>query len=293
MKRLFFTLALCMAFVGLAQAQLSQGETYSTKIITGNRPTAGDWGLYMGISYSGTKDILNSWWTQGEEAFGLPLINLKYYITDRTELRVGVQYNGHSSTTDGTFTIDYDDEYYWMLAEDEHLGTRSIPNFEKESTRRFRLTPGVAYHFSPRNVLDVYVGANIPIGIDAEATTHETEEYELLTNEATGNHSLHKLDVKHNSSYSSFVIGIGAYIGLQTFVADLPLAVGLEYGLTGMLRTNDKTYHVDTDGEGNAQSYYTTGRDGFGWLQYDKLSNSSKYLGSDLRLTITYFFNNK
>ena len=281
---------MCMAFVGLAQAQLSQGETYSTKIVTGNRPTSGDWGLYLGASYSGTMDFLNTLWTQGEDAYGLPLINLKYYLTDRTELRVGLQYNGRSSTTDGTFTVDYDELFPWL--EDENLGTRNIPVLDKESTRKFRLSPGVAYHFSPTNVLDVYVGAEIPFGIDSRATTYETEDYELVTNDATGKHSLHKIDVKENTSYGSFVIGLGAFIGLQAFVADLPLAIGLEYGLTGMLRTNDKTYHVDTDPEGNVQTYYTTGH-GYGWQEYNEVSNSSKYMGSDLRLTLTYFFNNK
>jgi len=123
MKRFFITLALCMAFVGLAQAQLSQGETYSSKIITGNRPESGDWGLYFGPSYSEVIDYINTWGSQTESAIGLPLINLKYYASDRAELRIGLQYNGHTSKTDGTFTVNYDDVYPFY---EEDFGSRDI-----------------------------------------------------------------------------------------------------------------------------------------------------------------------
>ena len=279
-------MALCLAFVGFAQAQLSQGETYSTKIVTGNRPTMGDWGLYFGPSYAEVVDFIESAWTQGEVAFGLPLINLKYYFSDRIEMRMGVQYNGHKSSMDGSYTKDFDEVYSFT---DEHFGTRTIKELDKSFTRRFRLAPGVAYHFSPKNVLDVYVGATIPFGTDSESSTYESENYQLLTAE-NGTHTLQKIDSKNNMSYSSFVIGIGGFIGLQAFVADLPVALGFEYGLTGMLRTNDKAYHVTTDASGNTQSYYTT--DGSS-QHFDSVSNSSKYMGSDLRFTITYFFNNK
>lgn len=286
MKRLFFTMALCLAFVGFAQAQLSQGETYSTKIVTGNRPTMGDWGLYFGPSYAEIVDFVESAWTQGEKAYGLPLINLKYYLSDRLEMRMGLQYNGHKSTMNGNFTRDYDEIYSF---EDEHFGTRTLMESEKSYTRRFRLSPGIVYHFSPKNVLDVYVGATIPFGTDTDGYLSESEDYLMLTSES-GSHTLQKIDSKNNMTYSSFVIGVGGFIGLQAFVADLPVALGFEYGLTGMLRTNDKTYHVTTDSSGNTQSYYTT--DGSS-IHFDSVSTSSKYMGSDLRFTVTYFFNNK
>jgi len=86
------------------------------------------------------------------------------------------------------------------------------------------------------------------------------------------------------------VIGIGSFIGLQAFVADLPLSLGFEYGLTGILRTNDKWYHVVTDGSGNTQSYYTTSSE---VEHFNELNAKSKYMGSDFRFTISYYFNNK
>ena len=287
MKKFFITMALCLAFVGLAQAQLSQGQTYSTKIVTGNRPGAGDWGLYFGPSYSEIADLVDTWNSQDEKAFGLPLINLKYYLSNRMELRFGLLYNGHTTNASGNYDVDFDDIYSYY---DENFGTRNIPLTDKYYTRRFRVSPGIAYHFSPKNILDVYVGASLPIGVDAMNSVYETENYQVVTNDATGTHSLQKYEVKDNYNYNSFTIGLGAFIGLQAFVADLPLSLGFEYGLTGMLRTNDKWYHEVADGYGNSQSYYTMDGD---YLHFDQLTNKSKYMGTDFRFTISYYFNNK
>ena len=205
MKRVFITMALCLAFVGLAQAQLSQGQTYSTKIVTGNRPVAGDWGLYFGPSYSEIADLVETWGSQDEKAFGLPLINLKYYLSDRTEMRFGIQYNGHTTNASGNYNVNFDEIYDYY---EEDFGTRNIPLTDKYYTRRFRVSPGIAYHFSPKNILDVYVGATIPVGVDAMNSVYETENYQVVTNDATGAHSLQKYDVKDNYNYNSFTIGL-------------------------------------------------------------------------------------
>ena len=277
MKKVLLTLAVCLSFVGFAQAQLSEGETFKSTIVTGNRPEAGDWGLYFGPSFMEMKDLVNTM-TSGGKAYGMPLINLKYYATDNLEIRAGIQYNGRTDKLNG----DYDQEYW--NGEDEVIKT--IPVTDNYSNRRFRFSPGVAYHFSPKNILDVYVGGAIPVGVDAQESVFESERY-LLDGDR-----LIKVDNIDNASYTSFVAGISGFIGLQAFVADLPLAIGFEYGLTGMMRTGDKVYHVQTDYEGNLQKFYTASGD-YAGTQYNKLDCKSKYMGSDVRLTITYFFNNK
>lgn len=272
MKKVFITMALCMAFVGLAQAQLSEGETYSSVIVTGNRPQSGDWGLFVGPSFSEIKDIIDS----GTDFSGFPLINLKYYATNNIEIRAGLQYAGKTTKTKGNF-----DEVFYV---DDDEVIKNIPMTEKYFDRMFRLTPGIAYHFSSKNILDVYVGAAIPFGIDAQKSTNELNEYLNIEDH------LVSMNYKNNTSYNSFVIGFNAFIGLQAFVADLPLSIGLEYGLSGMLRTNDQIYHEVTDHEGNLQEYYT---DSNHMMEFTKLDCSSKYMKNDVRLTITYYFNNK
>lgn len=279
MKKVFLTLAVCLSFIGIAQAQLSEGETFKSTIVTGNRPEAGDWGLYIGPSLMEFQDLINTM-TSGGKAVGLPLINLKYYATDNLEIRAGLQYNGRTNKLSG----NYDQE---LMPINEVEIIKEIPVTEESSYRRFRVSPGVAYHFSPKNILDVYVGGAIPIGVDAQGTVNETEYYVLGDNQ-----QYKKLERIDNSNYNSFVAGISGFIGLQAFVADLPLAIGFEYGLTGMLRTGDKVYHVQTDYEGNAQKFYTRTHDNYG-THFNQLDCKSKYMGTDLRLTLTYFFNNK
>ncbi|MBR5377797.1 MAG: hypothetical protein IK135_01615 [Bacteroidales bacterium] len=272
MKKVFITMALCMAFVGLAQAQLSEGETYASRIVTGNRPQAGDWGLYFGPSLSEVKDLLDS----EIQVSGFPLINLKYYATDNLEIRAGIQYAGKTTKAQG----NYNEEYY---LDDEEI-VKSIPLTDNFYSRAFRVSPGIAYHFSPKNILDVYVGAAIPVGVDAQKSVYETQDYMYEDeNLVSRNH-------KNNSYYNSFVLGLNAFIGLQAFVADLPLSIGFEYGLSGMLRTNNQVYHEVTDYDGNLQQYYT-GPDQY--QHFTKLDCSSKYMNNDVRLTITYYFNNK
>lgn len=272
MKKSILTLALCMAFVGLAQAQLSEGETYASTIVTGNRPQAGDWGIYFGPSLSEVMDLIDS----KTDVFGFPLINLKYYAGDKLEIRAGIQYGGTTTKTNGK----YNEEYYL----DDNEVIKSIPLTDNFYSRKFRITPGIAYHFSPKNILDVYVGAALPIGVDAEKEVYETDIY-IYANE-----SLIRQAQKNNSTYNSFVLGLNAFIGLQAFVADLPLSLGFEYGLSGMLRTSDKVYREVTDYDGNIQQYYTTSGQS---EHFTNLDCSSKYMNNDIRFTITYYFNNK
>ena len=144
--------------------------------------------------------------------------------------------------------------------------------FEKQHEAYYRLTPGIAYHFSSNNILDVYVGAQLPFGLS-------TDNY------------IYKYDDKNNGTTkrTSFEIGLGAFIGLQCFVADLPVAVGLEYGFSGVKYFGQKDKHIILDQDGNEQTFYTNPDDP--QQAYTKLKSTRGYFGSDLRVTISYFFN--
>lgn len=275
MKKTLLIIAICLAFSGVMQAQLSEGETFKSTIVTGNRPQQGDWGLYFGPSFAEMRDLVETM-TSDNEAYGMPLINLKYYATDNLELRAGIQYNGNTTKLNGK-----QDEEIWI---DENETIMTYPVTNNYYNRRFRVSPGIAYHFSPKNILDVYVGASLPIGVDAQENVYETKHFNEVEEAA--------VDFINNSAYNSFVVGASCFIGLQAFVADLPLAIGFEYGLTGMLRTNQQVFHKLTDYEGNLQTFYTLANDYYS-EPYSDLNCKTKYMGSDVRLTITYFFNNK
>lgn len=258
MKKLL-TLVACLAFAGAMQAQsvLTQGNPYASNMKTGNRPGSGDWGLYIGPSYSEITDLVSCFGKFGgiDIVRGLPLLNVKYYTTDHFELRGGLQYYKLGYRSNGT-----------------ELLTNAEQTF-KESEWFFRIIPGCAYHFSSKNVLDVYAGAALPIGFEGQTYKDETP---TLVN---------------NTYRKSFCVGLEAFVGLQAFVADLPLSIGLEYGFGGMFHTGEKIKCEATDMNGAVQTTYS---DLAGNLNYkDDFKANSGIFGSDFRFTITYYFNNK
>ena len=76
-------------------------------------------------------------------------------------------------------------------------------------------------------------------------------------------------------SASQFKFGLGAFIGLQAYVCNLPLAVGLEYGISTM-------YNTVSDG-----TITSNGMTIEGVTDYD---HKKWTLGNQARFTITYFF---
>lgn len=246
---------LILLFIGSApiMAQISEGEPYSRTIRTGNRPGLGDWGIFIGPSFSEISNMIDndiSW-------SGFPLVNIKYYHSDELEIRCGIQMSRNTYKESGELYIDESE-------------TEDV--FMKEAEQFYRLTPGIAYHFSSKNLLDVYLGASLPLGVsgDKYITTIDGDNY-------------------GTQKRTSFEIGFGAYIGLQCFVADLPVAIGLEYGITGYKYLGQKYKNITVDEDGAEQIYYTsTPYDDYN--QYSKLNRSHGYISSDVRFTISYFF---
>lgn len=145
MKKTSLLLVALLA-VSTAFAQISTGEPHSSVIPrTGNRPQAGDFGMYLGASVTQVIDLvkLNKNPSFGARAFwALPAINLKYYFTDNFEGRIGFQF---SCLNENTKVKDNNDDGTW----DKNV----------RDVNYTRFLPGVAYHFNTNNILDVYLGA--------------------------------------------------------------------------------------------------------------------------------------
>lgn len=252
MKKLVITaLAFCMGLVA-ANAQITTGESSAQVVRTGNRAEAGDFGLYLGGTSTMFKyliydqnDAITGATTEGQlEA--LPLINFKYMLTDKFEARLGLEWwtisiaaksNGEGAT--GT----------WL--------TKGKDRF----TNKY-LYPGVAYHFSNSNILDVYVGAELPIGWETTSVTYYADY--------TGNES----DRDRKTKANDFNVGLGGFIGLQAYVANLPVAVGVEYGISSM-----KTLSSSKTITEEKQQYKPT-----------QTTYNEWKVGQQVRLTLTYFF---
>lgn len=260
-KLFFSVLCVCMSCT-FASAQISTGESTAHVIKTGNRPEAGDFGIFIGPSFSEIMDMIDS----KIKVRGVPLVNFKYYSTSQLEWRLGLQFYKTSEKLKGDLMED----------------AGSVTNKKMESYNR--ITPGVAYHFSSRNILDVYVGASLPFGWDR--------------NRQIGESKYNGVKELNNVTRGSFVIGAGGFIGLQAFVADLPFSIGLEYGFSGLLHTGLKNKHEVQSGD-EKQTYYTpSDKDmikdfGDEGSRYDKLHAKKGEFGSDVRITFSYYFKKK
>ena len=153
-----------LLFIGSAplMAQISEGEPYSRTIRTGNRPGSGDWGIFIGPSLSEISNMLDRDITWS----GFPLVNVKNYLNDNLEIRCGIQLSRVSYKESGDLLVD-DVDYTSIMKVKEEF---------------YRLTPGIAYHFSSKNLLDVYVGATLPFGVSKDKYISTKQRIKRTTN---------------------------------------------------------------------------------------------------------------
>lgn len=253
-KSLLIAVVLCVCAVSQAFGQISNGSPTARTIKTGNRPGEGDWGLYVGLSMDQIKDLKSREITWK----GIPILNFKYFTSDNLELRLGFLGNSRSVKVKG--------DLYTELFEE------TKDNSLKEKEGEYCFYPGLAYHFAPTNILDVYVGCDIPLGYNYDK-------------------SIYIFDGKNRGTQkrSSFEIGFEGFVGLQCFIADLPLALGVEYGFGWMRYFGQKYKNIITDEDDNEQTFYTTDKDSDDF--YKSLKSSRGEFGSEIRFTVSYYFN--
>lgn len=255
MKKLFLIMALSLGLVTVADAQISTGETSSKVIRTGNRAQAGNFGIYLGA----TSEIFKNIGASGTEFSAIPLINLKYMKTDQLEYRLGFEWYD-KYTSENTFSGE-DDE---------------IKHSVTSSESKFMFYPGVAYHFSPKNLLDVYVGAEVPIGF---GTLGNHTFVDGLEGEDAEN-----VETRSGHTAKVFRMGAGAFIGLQAYIANLPIALGVEYGVSTL-------YNHYYQGTFEKDGYFLSEIDA---KSIDTQRSATKWkLGNQVRVTLSYYFSLK
>ncbi|HIZ86651.1 MAG TPA: hypothetical protein IAC03_00595 [Candidatus Coprenecus pullistercoris] len=265
-----------MGFVSVpAYAQISTGEPSSKVIRTGNRAEAGDFGLYLGLTSTMVGD-----WINGETRLeALPLINFKYMMTDHAEWRLGLELYKTSSRSVGELNEVIENTSYLL------------PSTSNSSTSNAMLYPGFAWHFSSKNILDVYVGAEMPLGWDSSTEYFESGVLEPHENAGgVEQPGLMKIISSEKITKRSFVIGIGAFIGLQAYIADLPLALGVELGVSSRFDTGLKYKHTTTQTGSDTQTWYTSALNAEDLQQYKNLNARTGEITGQARLTLTYYF---
>lgn len=255
-KKIIMILVLMCAFSAASFAQLTTGEPSAKKIRTGNRPEAGDFGLFVGVSVN---DFYQA--VQYGSLVPMPIVNLKYYATDHIEVRASIDAYAYNEKAFGKIKTTGDEK--------KKLGAR-------EANGQFLLVPGVAYHFGNMNILDVYAGAELPLGWTGYKVKNVDESSDMLA----------------VASKNAFTIGVGAFIGLQAFIANLPIAIGVEYGLSSQFDLGLR-YKNKVTSAGNTQVSYKLDDTLAGVptsQEFTNLKARRGNLGQQVRLTFSYYF---
>jgi hypothetical protein len=258
MRKLIILFSLVLLCSESMFSQLTTRSNDASEIRCGTRPLAGDYAVFFGPSLANINEMRD----ENISNRGLPYMNLKYYSTDRLELRLGVQVHKTRTKIEGDL-----------------VKLTNGTTLDRDMSSIFRLMPGFAYHFAPQNLLDVYTGLEFPFGTERYASENRYEY-------SNGDYNYYKI------TKGTFVVGYNFFFGAQAFIADLPFAVGFEYGIMG-LKHMGLSYKNETESKvgstKTSQTFYTTSTSSSS-TQYKKLSYKSSEVGGDVRLTVTYFF---
>merc|ERR1711935_833639 len=103
-------------------------------------------------------------------------------------------------------------------------------------------------HFTNENIFDVYVGGEALLGLGRDRAVSE-ETY--VNNDI----------VNTSSSTRTSIFGLGGVVGFNVFIAELPISLGIEYGLSAKWVFGGKTKvveEIDVDGGADYTAEYTT-----------------------------------
>ena len=232
MKKLLVTLVAGLMVIIPAYSQLSTRQNDAAVLNLGTRPVAGDFSLTFGLPFTtGTTadlSIINSL-RSGD------FITFKMYKTSSVAIRAGIKLYKESESASGDL-ID--------LVTDTDNGSSEY----KVNDREYIIAPGIEKHFNAANIFDVYTGVDLFVGF-GRYTEIQNETY------ANDDYDNYKL------SSTNLVLGLGPVIGVSVFIAQLPVSLGLEYGVNIKYSTEGKN-HYETEsrvgGVTTSQDYYTS-----------------------------------
>ena len=285
MKKLIYAFLFLILGVNFSFAQLSDRVNSPSTFKIGTRPVAGNWGVTFAPTFQDFSDIANR--IDGNDTTNvknvLPIIAIRMYKSDNFVVRIGIRSKTSNLKISGTVVPPI-------------VGTGYLTDLKyQRRNAEFYLTPGAEYHFSKSNILDVYLGACIPLGYFKENETDYMRMSDLTTDYTS----------KERKRFG-LAYGFEGFVGIQAFVADLPFSIGLELGTVGLGKTGKKwkvdSYSV-TGGVVTTQSYYTLNLDDNdkidptvvgGLVQienFTKLTAKSFYVDGMARITLSYYFN--
>ncbi|MEZ4798877.1 MAG: hypothetical protein R2809_03685 [Flavobacteriales bacterium] len=274
MKKIILSLGVVLAFIS-ASAQLSDRTNYDQHIRLGARPVAGDAALQFVIPIVSATDAQGSF--AGNLLSTGDLLTFKYYKTDVNVIRAGIRLSTNNWANSGTVA---DSTALTPPPADD------LAEFVSRSVdRQFNLSIGMEKHFTPKNIFDVYAGGDVLIGLGKMKTREfmsydNNDEIETITSTNTQN------------------LGFALVTGFNVFIAELPVSLGLEYGLNGMwtfggrtkVNQTSKIGSTSNDGEWFEQDFDLSGAPDD--HQYSKLKRREFNMNTNqmVRLNLHIYF---
>jgi hypothetical protein len=260
MRKIAIFIAILFAFSPVI-AQLSTRESDPINLKFGTRPQAGNMSIYFGIGSQELKDLRD----KNKDVSGLPLISLKYYLTDQLVARILLKSFSVQQTLSGDLPANV-------------TGIRKDVTVNSE----YYIVPGIEKHFSANNIFDVYIAAGIPLGFQKDAVTQN------IKFSAAGDYTDDQV------AKNSMIYGFEVLLGLQVYLSFLPISVGIEAGSRGIGYGKQQYKHdqtVSVAGVNTSQTFYTTGNTaGTNYTQYKQLTYSKFNLDNEFRFVISYYF---
>lgn len=270
-KKILCLAAICIV-AAPAFAQLSDRVNNPSKFKTGTRPIAGNMGFYLGVSSEDVKSWIDEADTSKNDTDDvvksiIPLVSIKYYIKDDLVFRIGFKSSKEKTVRDGEIDPGVNGA--------GGLTSKTDVNITSETF----FSPAIEKHFLNSNLLDAYVVGTLPVGYIKEKVV---DSWRNNLGDFT----------EHTMTKNSFAYGLEGHIGLQAFIADLPLAIGLELGASGISYRGEKHKNVVSSSIGGVatdQTYFTL-KDDPQNTKYSNLKSNSFETNGSIRVTLSYYF---
>ena len=273
-------------------AQLTTRDNDEIVVKLGARPQKGDMSLMF--AYDIIPDSVKKANLYGGNFLRAgDLLTFKYYLKDDLVFRGGLRLTHLSTDTKGAFE---DSTYYFVNQINSPTGKSTMRN--ASLVREYIFVPGIEKHFSKNNFFDVYTGADLFLGFGRERGINNID----FTN---GDYS--RIKTRMNTR----IFGLAGVVGFNMFIAQLPLSVGLEYGINalyiGGMKTRinredrittgtvTETYSSDYFVEGRFDATNidpATGVPGGGQDQFNelKIKTLSMETNQNVRITLNLYF---
>lgn len=232
MKKFLMIVAVAGASL-TSMAQLTTRESDPNTYKLGAYPQAGDLSLMFAVANLSNFDEDDA--NQASNIASVnglksgDLITAKYYWKDDVAFRAGIklqrEVTGKSSfDSDSSNSLFTQDPNTFSL-----FGTPQEATSSKQVVRDWAVKLGIEKHFNSANFFDVYAGADLYLGFGKEK--FETSTTTFSGTAATVNNNVGVSNVASLTSARGYTkVGVLPFIGVQMFVLDLPVSVGIEYG---------------------------------------------------------------